>query len=515
MTEIPVMRLTDEALGKLRDLAREIPEVWSDSNTDFEAILKSHGCSRIFETTGITFNNETFYAVDSTLSRPSNADILADTFYSEVVGMTPELACSPGIWEYFTHFHLHQFCLDRFPKLKSSDSTPLILEHFFAENKHRQLHTMNPASRLWWLAHTAHRAANSSEGAYQPYDVIKYFANHAQHYHLITDRELFNNDMILSEFLGSLLHVDGGINNAGVHELWRSLNIIGGSLMLDALSREEVRNTISDLIGEVMSRPPLVSGRQALRNPDGIIRVLSLGAGVQSSVLALMSDRGEYGIDKPDFAVFADTGWEPPAVYEHLEWLKSQLSFEVVTVSAGNILSNVMNGVSTDGHKFLVIPAFTVNPDGTKGRLVRQCTSEYKIVPIHSYLRERLGLQKGQRAPKNVGVRMILGISIDEADRIKPSRFEWVTHEYPLVDRDFSRIQLHQWFNNNYPGRKLPKSACIGCPYHSNAIWGQMKHEDPDSFQQAVALDSALRNSTRVRGAVRGCLLYTSPSPRD
>ena len=263
-----------------------------------------------------------------------------------------------------------------------------------------------------------------------------------------------------------------------------------------------------------MSDPPFVQGRNALRNPDKVLRVLSLGAGVQSSVLALMADKGEYNIEKPDFAIFADTGWEPPAVYEHLNWLKTQLSFEVITVSAGNILDNVLNGISTDGHKFLVIPAFTVNPDGTKGRLVRQCTSEYKIVPIHSFLREKLGLLKGQRAPKNVGVTMMLGISIDEAERIKPSRFEWVTHEFPLVDRDFSRAQLINWFNNNYPDKTLPKSSCIGCPYHSNAIWKQMKEEDPNSFMEAVDLDYALRNSDKLRGALRGvAYLHASRKP--
>jgi len=45
------------------------------------------------------------------------------------------------------------------------------------------------------------------------------------------------------------------------------------------------------------------------------IRVLSLGAGVQSTTLALMAAEGI--LAKPDAAV-ADTGWEPGRVYEHL-----------------------------------------------------------------------------------------------------------------------------------------------------------------------------------------------------
>lgn len=52
------------------------------------------------------------------------------------------------------------------------------------------------------------------------------------------------------------------------------------------------------------------------------LRVLSLGAGVQSTTMALMAAHGEIG-PMPDCAIFADTGWEPKSVYDHLEWLMS------------------------------------------------------------------------------------------------------------------------------------------------------------------------------------------------
>jgi hypothetical protein len=46
------------------------------------------------------------------------------------------------------------------------------------------------------------------------------------------------------------------------------------------------------------------------------MRLLSLGAGVQSTTLLLMSVYGD--LPKLDAAIFADTGWEPKRVYEHL-----------------------------------------------------------------------------------------------------------------------------------------------------------------------------------------------------
>ncbi len=56
------------------------------------------------------------------------------------------------------------------------------------------------------------------------------------------------------------------------------------------------------------------------------LTVISLGGGVQSSVMALMAGEGTLG-SLPDCAIFADTHWEPPSVYDHVEWLKDQLRF--------------------------------------------------------------------------------------------------------------------------------------------------------------------------------------------
>ncbi len=53
-----------------------------------------------------------------------------------------------------------------------------------------------------------------------------------------------------------------------------------------------------------------------------MIEVLNLGAGVQSSAVLLMSIEGV--LPKLDCAVFADTRWEPPAVYKQLDWLRSK-----------------------------------------------------------------------------------------------------------------------------------------------------------------------------------------------
>lgn len=112
------------------------------------------------------------------------------------------------------------------------------------------------------------------------------------------------------------------------------------------------------------------------------LRALSLGAGVQSTTMALMAAHGETG-PMPDCAIFADTGWETKAVYEHFEWLMSPnvLPFPVHIVSAGNIRDNLMDAAA--GKRWASIPAFakTVTPAGTE-RAVLDEDDEGELVEI-------------------------------------------------------------------------------------------------------------------------------------
>ena len=240
-------------------------------------------------------------------------------------------------------------------------------------------------------------------------------------------------------------------------------------------------------------------------------RALSLGAGVQSSVLALLLSREdaalrEHGYPKPDCAVFADTGWEPRYVYKHLDWLESELSFPLIRVQSGSLRSNSKKALTVTGHHFVDVPFYLINPDGSKGSLWRQCTNHYKIQPIHKEIRSRAGGTPRKPFPPDVSVEMWLGISTDEVVRMKPSREWWVKHRWPLIDLGFSRSDCHQWFAEQYPGRMLPRSACVICPYHSDQSWLEMKHSDPDSYEEAVHFDQWLRHSTDnpVRRIVEG-----------
>ena len=88
-----------------------------------------------------------------------------------------------------------------------------------------------------------------------------------------------------------------------------------------------------------------------------------------------------------------------------------------------------------------------------------------------------------------------VGISIDEAQRMKGSRDKWIGLRYPLVERMMSRNDCILWLHNNYNGLEVPKSSCIGCPFHDNNTWRNLTETE---FIDACLVDDAIR-STRIK----------------
>ena len=224
-------------------------------------------------------------------------------------------------------------------------------------------------------------------------------------------------------------------------------------------------------------------------------RFLSLGAGVQSSTLALMIAHGE--LEPVEAAIFADTGWEPPKVYEWLNWLEKQLPFPVHRVQRGNLREDALKRSNTTGQRFAAIPWHMVMPNGDRAMGRRQCTKEYKIEPLTKKARELLGLVPRQRA-KGVLCEMLIGISTDEAMRMKPAREPWKLHRWPLIEKGMSRHDCLAWMERKgYP--LPPKSSCIGCPFHNDDEWRSVK-ADPVLWADALEVDQAIRQQPGMRG---------------
>lgn len=221
---------------------------------------------------------------------------------------------------------------------------------------------------------------------------------------------------------------------------------------------------------------------------DKPMRVLSFGAGVQSSTLAMMMKHGE--VDPVEAGIFADTGAEPKRVYEWLNWMEKQLPFPVYRVMLDKGLTdNIENGVRNGTH--LDNPAlFTRNPDGTVSLGRRQCTQAFKLKPIRRKVRE---LAKGRK------VIQVIGISVDEKQRTKPSGVKYITNDWPLIiPLMMSRHDCKVWmFRHYYPSP--PRSACVYCPFKCNAEWRLLRDDDPEGWAEAVRMDKIMRRLPFMR----------------
>lgn len=225
------------------------------------------------------------------------------------------------------------------------------------------------------------------------------------------------------------------------------------------------------------------------------MNVLSLGAGVQSSALLLMCYEGEIA-PLPSHAVFADTQSEPRAVYEYLEYLKDIVSdkIEVRTVTQGSLKDDFLGAVEGRNKRCSQPPFYVINRAGdgqhttrdTGGMLWRNCTKDFKLNP----LRRATRVLMQENGAKHI--HQMIGISLDEAHRMKQSGVKYITNVYPLIDHRITRQGCLKWLHDH--GYKTPvKSSCTFCPYRSNANWVRMQKEQPAAFADAVEVDRKLR----------------------
>ena len=228
--------------------------------------------------------------------------------------------------------------------------------------------------------------------------------------------------------------------------------------------------------------------------------VISLGAGVQSTALYLMSANGI--LPRADLAIFADTQDEPARVYDHLDRLRDRYghTIPIEVVTAGKLSDEILRSIRETPSQFIPIPVYAPNDRGRESQGRRQCTRSHKLDPIQREIRRRIG--KGGVAE------MWLGISTDEAHRAKPSRYPHIRHRFPLLfDKAMRRADCAAYLES--VGWTVAKSSCVYCPYRSDRQWAEMRSDDPESFTRAVAVERAILDLKP------GNYLHSSCAPLD
>jgi len=140
----------------------------------------------------------------------------------------------------------------------------------------------------------------------------------------------------------------------------------------------------------------------------------------------------------------------------------------------------------------------------------RQCTWSYKLEEIRKAVRAFCHIKRGQ---KDVSVTQWIGISWDEMMRMKPSRDAWCENRWPLIEKRMTRKHCLSWMQSHgFP--TPPRSACVMCPFHSDAEWRRLRDEEPDEFRKAVEFEPKIQETmARTRRCYGVPFLHASLIP--
>lgn len=237
------------------------------------------------------------------------------------------------------------------------------------------------------------------------------------------------------------------------------------------------------------------------------MKILSCGAGMQSTALALMSCENVQAINEGqppphpkvpvyDFVVFCDLGFEPA-------WVKRQVEFIRTACTQAHIPFRVLDApLYTDflrnfgERRTISIPWWTLRDDGHKSKMPRNCTIDYKVEMIAKFFRwEVLGYKKHQRLREEdkKAHELHMGFSAEEAKRCKENPNPMFVNKFPLVEMGLTRADNYAYIKDVW-GLETKASACAFCPFHQNYFFKYLKENFPDDYKKLVGVDNLLRD---------------------
>ena len=208
------------------------------------------------------------------------------------------------------------------------------------------------------------------------------------------------------------------------------------------------------------------------------VQVWSSGGGTQSAAIAALICMGEL---RPDLAIIVDTEREVKKTWEyHDAVIVPALAKVGITLHRVPKSKYATVDLYSSSGK-LLIPAFT-DKSGKIGKLPTYCSNEWKARVVQRWCREQ--------APTAKGFDIWLGMSADEADRMKVGHKGKWQYRHPLIDdgRMLTRVQSIALVRSiGWP--EPPRSRCWMCPNQRKDEWGELEPEDQlkaDEFQTEI-----------------------------
>ena len=237
------------------------------------------------------------------------------------------------------------------------------------------------------------------------------------------------------------------------------------------------------------------------------MKILSFGAGMQSTALALMSCERAMGksnlypeVPIYDAVVFCDLGLEPAWVTKQVEFTRRACDMASIPfyILDPPLYKDFMHNFGR--RRTVSIPWWTLMEDGHKSKMPRNCTIDYKIEKVSKFVRwELLKYKKGQRLrPHDIKAHeMHMGFSAEEKRRCKNNPNELFINKFPLVTMGLTRADNYKYILERW-GLDTKASACAFCPFHRNYFFQYIKQHEPENYAAIVNVDDLLRDNSAI-----------------
>lgn len=231
------------------------------------------------------------------------------------------------------------------------------------------------------------------------------------------------------------------------------------------------------------------------------MKILSCGAGQQSTALALMSCDNVITPDKfplvpiYDAILFCDLGGERKWVYEQVDFMIKTCELAGIpfyVLKDKNLKEDYMTNYNEK--RVVTIPFWSIDENGKKGKMTRHCTIDYKIVQMQNFVRwNLLGYQKGQRTKlEDIGAHeMHIGFTAEESQRIFDSKHKLFINKFPMIEMGLTRKDNYAYVLEEW-GLATRGSACLFCPFHTNYFFYECKRNCQQDYQVLLDFDKKL-----------------------
>lgn len=221
---------------------------------------------------------------------------------------------------------------------------------------------------------------------------------------------------------------------------------------------------------------------------------------MQSTALALMSCENVKESNKHplvpiyDAVIFCDLGREPEWVYKQVDFIR--VACEEVGIPFYMLDTHLYDDyINNFGERRVVsIPFWSIDENGKKGKMMRNCTLDYKINAIQKFVRyELLGYKKYQRVKADdiKAHEMHIGFSLEEKSRCKDNPHKMFKNCFPLVELGVERKHNYAYIRDVW-GLETKASACNICPFHRNYFFKHLRETNKNDYDEVVKFDQML-----------------------